>query len=203
MPVKKYGRSNVIVAAAVIAVVAAVSLATYSFLSQGYGTSLRDDVKRLYELANPGITAEVVSIADDSGMYKVGVKLTGTSNSNYGEVWVTKDGRMMTTSVIFVKDSIAQIQKSKDFVDCLDGRGVRIYGVLNQTTSQQGAAATYQQLNTLGLYSAKLYVDCDANLQACLGANVSYVPSVVFDGKVESGLKDIPMLENLTGCKMG
>jgi len=166
--------------------------------------SVRSDVKRLYELANPGITAEVVSVTADGGLYKVLVKLSGvTGTVNYAEAWVSRDGSLLTQTVIRVKESVNQMQKLKNFVDCLSDKGVRIVGILNQTLSQQGAQATLLQLNILGAYSPKIYVSCDLNLQACLAANVTQVPSVIYNNNVLPGFKSIPDLESISGCKLG
>jgi len=152
-------------------------------------------VKRLYELANPGLTIELVDVLDEGSMYRVLLKTRGSKGVNYIEVYVTKDGKFLTEGVIFVKESIEQIQKLKDFVDCLENKGVKIYGLSNHT-------ATLLQLNLLGRYSTKLYVSCDGdNLQSCINAGVTQVPSVVINGKVEPGVKTIEWFERQTGCK--
>jgi hypothetical protein len=90
----------------------------------------------------------------------------------------------------------------KSFVECLDSKGLKIYGVLNQTENPQGATATLLQLNILGVYSSKLYVSCDGSfVQNCISAGVTQVPSVVFGGRVEAGVKTIEWFESVTGCK--
>ena len=165
---------------------------------------LKKNLKSLYELANPGTTAEVLPLIEDSGLLRTVVKLAGQKGDvNYVEVWITKDARLLTQSVIFVKESVAQMGNLRDFVNCLHEKDVRIYGVSNQTISPQGAQATLLQLNALGLYSPKIYVDCGLDLQICLDAGVTQVPSIVFNGSVSPGSKSIPDLEKLSGCKFG
>lgn len=162
-----------------------------------------DNVKKLYELANPGITVEVVSATEESGIYKLLLKSVGAGGTNYNEAYVTKDGKLMSQDMIFVENSTLQIEKLKNFVDCLNGKNLRIYGVLNQSISEQGAMATYSQLQTLGIYSGKLYVSCDGqNLQACISAGIKDVPSIVYNGTIYGGAKDIQWLGQTTGCSL-
>jgi len=152
-------------------------------------------IKSLYELANPGTSVEVLTLTEESGLYKALVRATGAGGVNYGEVYVTKDGKLLTQNVIFVEQSIEQISKLKDFVDCLDEKGVKIYGISNHT-------ATLLQLNVFGVYSTKIYVSCDGDLvQNCLAANVTQVPSITFAGRVEPGIKSLQWFEQVTGCK--
>lgn len=152
-------------------------------------------VKSLYELANPGAVIEVVTTTEESGIYKIILKVSDISGTTYRESYVTKDGKLLTESVIFVKESIEQIEKMKNFVDCLDNKTIRIYGISNQT-------ATLLQLNILGRYSTKLFVACDGDLvQRCIAANVTQVPSVVFGNYVDPGVKTIDWFEKISGCK--
>jgi hypothetical protein len=186
-------------AIAIVAMLAYFYLTYFSVDIEG----LKTNVKNLYELSNPGSVAEVVALTETSGLYHAVIKITIGGNVNYAEAWVTKDGRLLTQSVIFVKESVNQMQKLKNFVDCLSDKGLRIYGILNQTASPQGAQATLIQLNILGLFSPKIFVNCDLNLQACLNAGISQVPSVVINNRIEPGVKSIPDLEKISGCKFG
>ncbi|MEM5804993.1 MAG: hypothetical protein QW156_02785 [Candidatus Aenigmatarchaeota archaeon] len=156
---------------------------------------IKQKVKNLYELANPGVTVEIASVTEESGLYKIILKAIDMGGINYREVFVTKDGKLLTEGVVLVEESIKQITRLKDFVDCLNEKGVKIYGLNNNT-------ATLLQLNLLGRYSLKLYVSCDGDLvQNCIQANVSQVPSVVHNNKVEPGVKSIDWFEKISGCK--
>jgi hypothetical protein len=112
------------------------------------------------------------------------------------EVYATKDGKLVTESLIFVEKSIQQIESLKNFVDCLDKESVRIYGISNHT-------ATLLQLNVLGIYSGKLYVACDgAFVSRCVDAGVQQVPSVVVGKSVSPGVKTLDWFEQQTKCKL-
>jgi len=155
-----------------------------------------EQVRKLYALSNPGTTVEVVSITEESGMYKVFLKARDANGVNYREVYATKDGKLMTENLIFVESSIKQIESLKNFVDCLDNETVRIYGINNQT-------ATLLQLNVLGVYSGKLYVSCDGQLVSkCVEAGVQQVPSVVIGKDVSPGVKTLDWFAQQTKCKL-
>ena len=155
---------------------------------------IKRNVEDLYELANPGTTAEVVAINLEGSLFKVLVKLTTPAQTRYVEAWISLDGSLLTQNVILVKESVEKMSRLREFVNCLDQKNLKIYGITNHTT-------TLLQLNLLGSYSPKLFIACDGELvQNCIQANVSVIPSIVFEGKVYPGLKDINWLENLTKC---
>jgi len=177
--------------------------ATYNFiLPLAKKQSVAEDVRKLYEIANPGSSAEISSIQDEGNLYKVLLKLTSSQGTNYVETYVTKDGRFLTENVIFVKESIQQIEKMKNFVDCLFNKGVRIYGAtaINNT---QIATATMLQLNILGRYSGKLYVSCDGNnLQNCINMGLQALPALVYNNTAYYGVFNVDYIANLTNCKV-
>ncbi|MDI6806961.1 MAG: hypothetical protein QMD14_04090 [Candidatus Aenigmarchaeota archaeon] len=191
-----------IVTILIVAVV--VGILAWSFLKPVPKEKIRDEIKRFYELAIPGTTVEVVSLEEESGIYKAVVKLSAVGViPSYREAYVTKDGEIITENVIYMKRSSEQIEKLKSFVDCLSDKGVRIFGMLNATASPQGAQATTLQLNLLGRYSWKLYQSCDGpNLQACVDAGITEVPSVVIGRRIEAGVKTVDWFEQQTGCKL-
>jgi len=153
------------------------------------------NVKSLYELANPSAAIQVVTITEQNGMYKIVLKASDETGTTYKEVYATKDGKLITENMILVDESIVQMKKFKDFVDCLDAKGVRIAGISNQT-------ATLLQLNVLGTYSPKLFVDCASNIDACIAANVTQVPSVVIGQYIDPGVKNTDWFQRVTGCKL-
>lgn len=151
-------------------------------------------VKSLYELANPGVAVDIVTMTEESGMYKAVLKLISLAGTNYAEVYVTKDGQLLTQGVIYVERSIELIQRQKGFVDCLAGKGVRIFGINNQT-------ATLLQLNVLGIYGQKLYVSCDGELlQRCTDAGIQQVPSVMIGEEITPGIQTADWFATKTGC---
>ncbi len=201
MAVKKHENGTIQIIVGGLAVLFIASFIVYSMFFSVDTSSLKEGVKDLYELANPGITAEVVSLTEDSGLYKIGLKVTGASGTNYIESWMTKDGRLLTQNMVFVKDDINQMRKTKNFVDCIYGKNLRIYGLLNQTISPEIAQLTSQQLGIFGNNWPKVYSDCQSNLQACLNVSQTF-PFIVFNNQLLQGVKDIPTLENITGCKL-
>jgi hypothetical protein len=182
--------------ALIIAIGVAIVLLAWIFLKPIPKGVIKAEIKRFYELATPGATVEVVSLEEESGIYKAVVKIILTGQASYREAFVTKDGEILTEGVIYMKKSIEQIERMKAFVDCLANKGVKIYGILNQT-------ATLLQLNLLGRYSPTIYVDCSGeNLQACISAGITQVPSVVIGRRIEPGVKTIDWFEQQTGCRI-
>ncbi len=162
-----------------------------------------NEIKDLYEVANPGYKAEIISAIDISGIYKIVLKLSGPSDSTYIETYVTKDGKLLTQSVIYAEESLKKIQSLKNFVDCLNQKGLKIYGITNQSYSEEGAYATSLQLNLLGRYSPIIFVSCDGDrLQTCVNNGITQVPSIVYNGRVYPGVKTVDWIANLTGCKI-
>jgi len=161
-------------------------------------------IKTFYELLLPGTTAEVLSLNEQSGVYRILVKINSGGTISYQEGYITKDGKLlsMSDSTILVESSIDQVEKQKDFVNCLYDKGVRIFGVSNQTT--QGGVATIYQLNILGrIYSPKLFVSCDDQfVQQCINAGISQVPSIVLGGNIDPGIKTVEWFQTKTGCKL-
>ena len=177
-------------------------LKTSSITGLASGSKSAESVKTLYELANPGTSFEVVAVTETSGLYKVLLKSVSSSGTVYSDVYVTKDGKFLSPSVILVENSTEQILKTKEFIDCLYDRDVRIFGTLNSSLSPQGAATTSLQLQALGMYSGKIYVSCDGpNLENCIRAGISEVPSVLYNNTLYPGAKDLPWFEQTSRCK--
>jgi hypothetical protein len=186
----------------IISIVVAIAILAWIFLKPISKEVIKSEIKRFYELATPGAIAEVASLEEESGIYKAIIKITLGNQVSYREAFVTKDGEILTEGVIYMKKSSEQIAKMKAFVDCLATKGVVIYGILNQTASPEGAQATLLQLNLLGRYSPKIYFSCDEpNLQVCINAGITQVPSVAIGNIIYAGVKTIDWFEQQTGCK--
>lgn len=186
----------------VIAVIALISvflvasrtgLLTFSSISQ---KDVMNKVKEVLELSNPGTSIEIASISEESGLYKILVKATGALGTNYMEFHVTKDGKFIIQNPISIEASIDTIKKLNKLVDCLYEKGVRIYGLSNDT-------GTLLQFNVLGRNSAKLFILCDGEmLQQCINAGIEEVPSVVINGVIHKGAKTAEWLAEKAGCKI-
>lgn len=155
------------------------------------------EVERLYELVNPGIDISVVKVDEVSGLYKVLFKAVDAAGGvTYREAYISQDGKLLTENIILVSQSITQLSRIRNFVDCLDGKNVKIAGISNQT-------ATLLQFNALGgSYATKLYLSCDGELaQQCVDVGITQVPAVIYEGQGYPGVQPIQFFENLTACK--
>lgn len=182
----------------IIGIVIGIVVNTYSPMKLGIsGSDVSPKIEKLYELINPGVDIGVVKIDDISGIYKVLVKVVDVAGTtSYREVFVTKDGKFLSESMVQVDQSIIQLDKVRSFVDCLTNKSVVIAGLTNQT-------ATMLQFNVLGgSYATKLYLSCDGDLaQQCVDAGITQVPAVIYQGKGYPGVQSISWFESLTGCK--
>ena len=145
---------------------------------------------------NSGVDVSVVKIDETSGIYKVLFKAVDVAGGvTYRETYITQDGKLLTENVIIVGQSITQLSKVRNFVDCLASKNVRIAGIVNQT-------GTMLQFNVLGgSYATRLYLSCDGELaQQCVAANITHVPAVIYEGAGYSGVQSIQFFENLTAC---
>jgi len=164
-------------------------------------SSVAESARKLYELAL-GYPVSVKSINDYGNLYEILFEVSTQQGLNYLKIYVTKDGRYVSENIIYVKESTQQIEKMKNFVDCLYNKGLRIYGA-TQTNNTAINSATLLQLNILGRYSPKLYVSCDGdNLQACIQIGLQALPSVVYNNNAYPGVYSAEYLANLTGCKL-
>jgi hypothetical protein len=164
--------------------------------------SIAENIRKLYELALPGSSVSVESINEFGNLYKILLRISNQQGTNYLEVYASKDGKYVTENVIYVKESTQQIEKMKNFVDCLFNKGLRVYGA-TQTNNTAINSATFLQLNVLGRYSPKLYVSCDGdNLQTCIRIGLQALPSIVYNNTAYPGVYSVEYLANLTGCKV-
>ena len=169
----------------------------FNFLSNSQQEAVQK-VKTLYEVTNPGTNITVSKIDEVSGMYKVLFKVVDNTGAvTYRETYITKDGELMSENMVLINQSISQITKIHNFVDCLDNKNVKIFGISNHT-------GTVLQFNILGgVYSTKLYVSCDGDLaQQCVNIGVDTVPSVFYKNKAYSGVQSLESLQNLTSCAL-
>ena len=186
-------RRPLLVGICIVLVLALIFLGVYYFSIMP--NTVSDKVKNLYQLGNPGTTVDIVSINDDSGLYRILMKTTSSAGTNYIEAYATKDGKLLTQNVIQIDDAIRQIGVMRNFVTCLKGKGVEIFGLNNQT-------ATLLQLNALGTYSTSLYVSCDGRESQCASAGVQQVPSVVYNNTAYAGVQTAQWFASLTGCSL-
>jgi len=180
----------------VVIVILAIAIA-YVFLqstittgSQQQALNKLTDVYKLITEAD----VEVLSVEEVSGVYKVLLRLRGTLGDSLEEIYVTKDGNLITDKIIDTEDYKTRLESQKEFIECLKEKNLLVFGQSNEPN-------TIQQLQLLGNFAYKIYVDCvGANLEACQQLGIQEIPSVVYEGKSYAGVKNIDWFESLTGC---
>ena len=69
---------------------------------------------------------------------------------------------------------------------------------------QTSQPATLSQLEILGNFAYKVYVDClGANLELCQQLGIEQVPTIFYSDMIYTGTKDLQWFEDTTGCRMG
>lgn len=164
--------------------------------------NIKVNTQKFYELLIPNSIVSVESVKKEGEMYKVLIKLILNNNVNYIEAWVSRDSNILVEGVIYLRDSIKTLEKYKKFIECLNNKGVKIYGLLDSQNYPDAALLTSRQLNLLGRYSYLIFVSCDGDMmQTCVNSGITQFPAVVYDNKVYFGVGDIEWFSNLTGCK--
>lgn len=165
------------------------------------------NVKEFYELIVPGSEVEITDVSEESGLFRVTASVDVDGEETIQESFVTRDGKLLSTldSIVVLDESISQIEKTRNFIDCLYDSDARIYGVLDDNFNPQGAQATAFQLNLLSpTYAPKLFVSCDGNeLGKCVSLGITEVPTTVVGNQGERGIKSVEWFTEQTGCKLG
>ena len=151
-------------------------------------------VKDIYDLQYE-TNSEVLSTVEMNGVYKVVVRFADFSGQRVTQdVYITKDGRLLTDRFIVTADYRTALQNQKTFIECLSGANLRILGQSNDT-------ATLQQFNVLGTYSYKLFVSCDAaNEQSCRDLGVARYPTTIYNNTGYANIYAPAFFSQLTGC---
>ena len=182
----------------VIVIAAIVALATFVLPQTGFLTAYsREDVlnkvKTIFELSNPETTINIENVKEESGLYKILLKGKTQTGDTYSEIYVTKDGKFLIQAPISIEDAINNIKKLNALTDCLYAKGVKIYGLTNDT-------GTLMQFNILGRNSLKLFVFCDNILEECINAGITEVPSIVINSTIYKGARTAEWLAQTAGC---
>lgn len=153
-------------------------------------------VKDIYDLQYE-TNSEILSTAEMNGVYKIVVRFNDfAGQKTTQDVFITKDGKLITDRFIIADNYKAALQKQKTFIECLFGRNLRILGQSNDT-------ATLQQFNVLGTYSYKLFVSCNApNEQSCRDLGVTRYPTTVYNNTGYANIYGAEFFSQLTGCAL-
>ncbi|MCK4496994.1 MAG: hypothetical protein KAU24_02300 [Candidatus Aenigmarchaeota archaeon] len=182
----------IVIILVLVVVIAAMFL--QNVLITGSQQQALDKLTAVYELISEA-EVEVLSVEEVSGVYKVLLRLRGTLGDTLEEVYVTKDGSLITDRIIDTEDYKTRLESQKAFAECLKEKNLLVFGQSNEPN-------TIQQLQILGSFSYKIYMDCvGAQLEACQQLGIEQIPSVVYDGKSYAGVKNIDWFESLTGCE--
>ena len=153
-------------------------------------------VKDIYDLQYE-TNAEILSTVEMNGVYKVVVKFTDfNGQKTTQDVFITKDGKLITDRFIVADNYRAALQKQKTFIECMLGKNLRILGQSNDT-------ATLQQFQVLGTYAYKLFVSCnDTNEETCRNLGVTRYPTTVYNSTGYANIYNPEFFAQLTGCTL-
>lgn len=151
-------------------------------------------IKQIYDTQFE-TTSEVLNVNDTNGVYKMAVRFNDpTGKSTVQDVYVTKDGKLFTNTLVNSESYLSFLNIEKNFAECLQTKGVRILGQTNDT-------ATLQQLQALGNYAYKVYVSCDgANEAQCKQIGVTKYPTTVYNSTAYTELYTAAFYVQLTNC---
>ncbi|MFB6075690.1 MAG: hypothetical protein ABEK17_00960 [Candidatus Aenigmatarchaeota archaeon] len=151
-----------------------------------------EKLKEIYTLSNPNQNIQISSVTEEHGLYKVIVK----SDNRLHEVYTTKNGEVFIRNPSQIDKLHSRLRETQDFIDCLEEKDVRLYGIVNQT-------ATQAQIQILGgtTFASQLYTSCGGqNVERCTEQGIERVPSIKIGDQVMTGVKTVPQIENATGC---
>jgi uncharacterized protein YpmB len=191
----KKGRKDIIYIVIIIVLVLVIaSMLLQNVITTGSQQQAIDKLKAVYELITES-NVEVLNVEEVSGMFKVLLRTGGTTGDRIEEVYITKDGRLITDKIIVTEDYKTSLEDQKAFAECLKDKGFLVFGQSNEPN-------TIQQLQIIGSFSYKIYVDCvDANLQACQQIGIQEIPTIIYNRMNYTGVKTREWIETLTGCK--
>jgi len=160
-------------------------------------------------LLSEGATASLVNVVEESGLYKVHIKISDQEYDSY----ISKDG-----GILFPQNWIklntqveeSQVQNNEEVADpivaealakCLTEKGFKFYG-------SSGCSWCNKEKTLFGVAAQYLpYVECtgsDGQLtQACVDAKIESYPTWELpDGTQSLGYKSIEELSQLSGCSL-
>jgi len=157
-----------------------------------------------------GMTASLLSIADESGIYKIKIEIDGQEFPSY----VTKDGKLLFPDEGINLDKGIPVPEepsgavnplgeeySQETLDtlakCLNDEGAKFYGT-------PGCPYCLMQIEMFGQAGEYLpYINCAEKMAECEEANVGGVPDWRFpDGSQQLGMLSIEELAMLSGCEL-
>lgn len=155
-------------------------------------------------MLSEGLTASLVSVVEESGLYKMHFEIQDQEYDSY----ITKDGKLLLPEGISLEEEIEEQEEIVDqaslevFAKCLDEKGMKFYGAYwcswcNKEKELFGEAAQYLP-----------YVECSDEetqemLLVCEEAGVTSFPTWGLpNGTNSSGFKELEELAELSGCSL-
>lgn len=182
----------------IVLVLVLIGFAAFSSGSFGLGDKAKAEqsVAGLYRLITGG-DVEVLKTVEQSGVYKVTVRFNDvTGRDTLQDIYVTKDGIFFTDRLVNLEAQRAVLTNQSAFAQCLFDKNVRIFGLANDP-------ATQAQLQALGAFSVRIYVDCaGANLAVCQQLNITQVPVIFSNNQLVQGPQNTQWFVQNTGCSL-
>ena len=160
-------------------------------------------------MLSEGLTASLVSVVEESGLYKIHLKIGEEEYDSY----VSKDGKLLfPPGFIELEDSEESAPETQSnnldnasletLAKCLKDKGMKFYGAYscswcNRQKELFGEAAQYLP-----------YIECSDEqtgemLLICQDANITSFPTWELpDGSKSSGFKELEKLIELSGCSL-
>ena len=193
---KPAGKNMIYTGIIVVLIIIIGFMSLQNTLVIGSQKQVTDSIESLYETLTEG-DAEVLTVKDEGHVYKILLRLKIQGGDALREVYATKDGRFFSESGNFmeVSDIIARLEKDRGFTECLQSKGLLVFG-------QKSEPNTVQQLLEIGNFANKVYVDCvGANLEACIQLGIKEIPTIVYNQMNYTGFRERAWIESLTGCE--
>ncbi len=185
-------------AAVVVLVLVIIGLLIFNPFAAAGGDRAKaeESVKELYKVIT-GSDAEILKTTEQNGVYKMAVRFKNTNGQDtVQDVFVTKDGMFFTDRLLELQAQKSLLINQSAFSQCLFDRQVRVFGLSTD-------AVTQAQLQALGAFSGRLYVDCGGqNLATCQQLNITQVPVIYSNGTLLQGPLNLQWFEQNAGCYM-
>ncbi|MFB6216296.1 MAG: recombinase family protein [Candidatus Aenigmatarchaeota archaeon] len=139
-----------------------------------------------------------MNVEDIGGLYRV---VISTGPGTHETVYATRNGEFIAPAVYKIDRLNRAIETRREFLECLETKGVKIYGALNVNSSDI-VNASRLQLRILGGmdYMENIYMDCSRRMETCIDRGIGRLPSVKYKGKVYPGVKRYGWFRNVTNC---
>ncbi len=161
-------------------------------------------------LVMPGTNASAVSVEEKSYIYEVLTEYQGQQQP----IHVSKDGRYLFFAALNTSEDLPDTtmtpiptqtaterpystQELQEFVDCLEQKGMKIYGA-------KSCGYCQQLVNMLGGYDVvdSIYVECTENQQLCQEKGIQYYPTIMINDSEYQGSRTYQAFSQATGCPM-